>query len=345
MSKETDALAKAMMGIAGESDARAKVETFLDTGYPELNKAISGRYDGGFPVGRIIEMFGPPSCGKTAVATAAMAKAQQMGGVSIFMDHERSFDVDLAIGMGLDITPGRWLYKKPRTYEDSCDMAIKVSHGIRAAKAIPFDAPICIVFDSLASMIPKSKVDKDAADYNMNDNTALARATSANFNAMALHAEETNTCIIFLNQARTKIGVMFGDPTTTPGGNAPEFYSSVRIKIGRKQITEGEGKNKKIIGQEIGAECIKNKVSRPFLKAAWRFMFKDDGSGFFDVARSLIEYMAENKMLTMSGNYVMWTDGKKYYKKALAQKINDEGLLEELKAMLPSDDVVEEEAA
>ncbi|CCG43337.1 RecA family protein [Magnetospirillum molischianum] len=338
MSKSpADVLAEALLKTVGGNDEVQEVRGWIDTGYPPLNYAISGSYNGGMPMGRIIEMFGPPSSGKTAIATNVMKNAQKAGGFAMFFDHERSFDKRLAEKMGLDTSPGRFLFKTPRTYEESTTIAIKAAKTIRDAKALPEDAPIVVVFDSLASMIPQSKADKDATDFNMNDNTALARATSANFNALALHAEEMNILIIFLNQARTKIGVMFGDPTTTPGGNAPEFYASVRIKLGRSMLTAGTGEDKTKIGQRIGAECVKNKVNRPFLKASWDFLFQPDGTGKFDVVGSLVDYLVAVGALEKGKAHITWTDGKSYFRKALVEKLEaDPTGVEQLKALLPA---------
>ena len=127
----------------------------------------------------------------------------------------------------------------------------------------------------------------------MHDNTALARATSANFPSLAKKFKKLNVMCIFLNQIRTKLGVMYGDPVTTPGGKSLPFYASVRIRLGTRIITEGEGSKKRKIGQAIGAECIKNKVSRPFEKAEWQFMFNPDGSGDFDVIGSMVNHMVK----------------------------------------------------
>lgn len=333
-------LADAIEGVIGSNDEHQEVKIFLDTGYMPLNRDISGSYDGGMPVGRIVEMFGPPSSGKTAIATKVMIAAQQAGGVAAFMDHERSFDVGLAAGFGLDVTKGRWVFKTPETFQESVDYAKKLMQVIRTKELIDEDAPIVIVFDSLASMVPQSILvdskgkERDAADRNMNDNTALARATSAYFPALAMLAEKYNALLLFLNQARTKIGVMYGDPTTTPGGVSPEFYSSVRIKLGRTMLTSGQGKDRQTVGQAIGSECVKNKVSRPFQKSKWNFMFREDGSGFFDVIGSTIEHAIDEGILKTSGPRVEWTDGKSYFKSQLAKRIEDEGLEEELFGLL-----------
>lgn len=336
--KGGDDLADFIRDMIGDNDEKQEVRFWLDTGFPPLNKAISNRYDGGMPCGRMVEMYGPPSAGKTAIATNVMIAAQKAGGIAVFLDHERSFDAGLAESLGLDTSPGRWIYKKPETFEASMDLVKRLARGIRERKLIPDDAPMVVVFDSLASMVPHSTLydskggEKDAEDRNMNDNTALARATSAHFPALATIAEKYEVLCLFLNQQRTKMGVMYGDPTSTPGGNAPEFYASVRIKLSRAMLKDKA--SQEVLGQRITAECIKNKVSRPYQKAAWNFLFKADGTGHFDVAGSLLEYLKEQGKLTVSGAFIEWVDGKKYYLGPLAKKIIDDGEMNVLMGML-----------
>lgn len=331
----------------GKNDEQQAVSMWLDTGYPPLNKALSGRFDGGLPCGRIIEIFGPPSCGKTALATEAMAASQRAGGLAIFMDHENSFDIGLAQDLGLDPST-RWVYKQPTTFEEAIDMTKKIAMKLRnvdgnlkpmkGKPALPMDKPIVVVYDSLASMVPESKMYdnkgnlKAAADNSMHDNTALARATSAHFPLLAQIAYKCNICLIFLNQVRTKPGVAYGDPTTTPGGNAPEYYASVRIGLSREMIKSTDKKD--TIGQTVKANVRKNKVYIPFKRAEWNFMFRDDGTGYFDVDGSLVDLLAENGILERSGNGYIWTDGKKYMKPALKEKIEAEGLRPELMRLL-----------
>lgn len=332
MSKAND-LANALLKAIGGNDEQSTPSIFLDTGYPPLNFALSGRYDGGLPVGRIVEMFGPPSSGKTAISTRAMIAAQQAGGFAGFNDHERSFHHHLAANLGLDVEAPTFAFKTPRTFEESVTIAVKAAQTIREGGFIDEKAPIIWVFDSLAAMVPKSKMDKGVDEYGMNDTTALARATSSVFPALSQHCEELNMLALFLNQIRTKPGVIYGDPTTTPGGDAPKYYASIRIQLGAKRIVEGA--DKRMVGQEIGCKIIKNKVYRPFEQASWRFMFREDGSGYFDVTTSLIDYMIEQKILESSGPRVTWTDGKQYFKKALVEKIESEGLQGELRGLLP----------
>lgn len=317
-------LAAAIAKNVGANDEQQDVSVWLDTGYAPLNAAISGLFSRGLPGGRIIEMFGPESSGKTWLATQVMIYAQRAGGVAGFSDHERSFTASLAEKLGLNLSPGRWIYKRPRTYEESVTYMIRACRAVREAKIIPEEAPIVWVFDSLASMVPEQMVAKDADKVNMNDSLALAKLTSANFKVLALMADELNVTIIFLNQVREKPGVMYGDPTTTPGGKAPKFYASVRIQLGATRLFKGDGDAKEMIGSEVTARIIKNKVNRPWLKAKWRFLFNEDGSGRFALADSLIDFAAEKGLLESTGPRVIWIDGKSYFRSVLAKKLEDE---------------------
>lgn len=345
----TEDIAKALESVIGQNDEESTVRQFLDTNFPPLNLASCTDWSGGFPVGRMIEIAGPPSSGKTAIATAAMASAQRAGGIAGFMDHERSFSTVLAPKLGLDITPGRFIFKKPRTFEQSLQMCILAATHVRTKKLIPKDAPICWVFDSLASMVPQSALfemkggkavgEKSIEDRNMNDNSALARATSNSFPAFAQHCEELDICAIFLNQMRMKIGVMFGDPRKTTGGQAPEFYFSQRLWLSSAQIKQGT----EVIGQEVTGKFMKNKIARPFLQAKWRFIYQNDGTGRFDVERSLVEFLHEINAFAEKGadgkppkaGSVIW-EGKQIARETLARKIEAEGRLADLKALLPA---------
>jgi protein RecA len=344
-------LAKAFADVIGKNDEESTVRDFLDTGFPPLNHASSSDWNGGAPVGRMIEIAGPPSSGKTAIATAIMAAAQQRGGIAGFMDHERSFSLVLAPKLGLDTTPGRFVFKKPRTFEESLQICGVAANHVRSKKLIAKDAPIVWVFDSLASMVPRSALyemkngkvvgDKSLEDRNMNDNSALARATSGAFPAFAQTCEDLNILAIFLNQMRMKIGVMFGDPRKTTGGNAPEFYFSQRLWLSASQIKQGT----EIIGMEVTGKFVKNKIARPFQEAKWRFMFQADGTGKFDRERSLVEFLNNESLLPTTDastgkpckpGSIYW-EGKQIGKEALARQIEAEGPagFAKLKALLP----------
>jgi len=339
MSSPADIM-KALTGVIGDNDEEATVSQFLDTGFPPLNHGSSSDWDKGLPVGRIVEVAGPPSSGKTAIATKAMAAAQAAGGVAGFMDHERSFSITLAPKLGLDITPGRFVYKKPKTFEESIAIYTLAVTTIREKKLIAKDAPIVWVFDSLAAMVPQSVLfdskgkARGAEDRNMNDNTALARATSAHFPAIAMIAEQYNVLVIFLNQIRTKIGVMFGDPRKTTGGDSPAFYFSQRIWLGASQIKKGT----EVIGMEVTGKFVKNKVARPFQEAKWRFMFQPDGTGRFDAERSLVDFLEQEGCLDKGKPGTVVWDGKQIHKETLARQIEAEGPagFAKLKALLPA---------
>ena len=170
---------------------------------------------------------------------------------------------------------------------------------------------------------------------NMNDNTALSRATSNAMAAFSMLCEELDILAIFLNQVRTKIGVVYGDPRTTPGGDAPKFYASVRIMLNAAaKITKKP--NPTPIGMQISAAVIKNKVSRPFVTASWRFGFMPDGTGKFDVAHSTIDFLVKTKVLTpCKPGYIEW-EGKQRAYAELARLIEANGEMHKLIALLPA---------
>lgn len=319
----------------GANAGNQQVTKFIDTGFPPLNKIMSGRYDGGLPFGRMVEMFGESSTGKTALATQWMVQAQMMGGVAGFIDWERSFDVSLAEGFGLNAERPYWLYAKPKTWEEGNVFAAKACKIIRESKVIDADAPILFVFDSIAAALPKSQAEKEIDEYTMNDTTALARVTSTTLKAMAQHCEEFNATFLYLNQLRLKPGVVYGDPRTTPGGKAMEYYSTARLALGRKKIMEQVDGEKEFIGQEISIQCVKSKMAKPFQETSLRLTFDDAGVAQFDTIISLLEHLIAHKLIPYSKPRVTWTDGKQYFVKALAEKIRDDGLWNELVGMLP----------
>lgn len=330
-------LADELEKAIGANDESTQVSLWLDTGFPPLNYILSGRYDGGLPSARVIEIFGPPSAGKTAISTEVMKAAQKAGGVAAFFDHERSYDEGLGEYYGLSLDPSKWVFKKPRSFEEAIVTAIKLGRVIRGKKYIPDDAPIVCVFDSLASMVPMSKLAKEIDELNMNDNTALARVTSAVFPAFVQFLEELNMTAIFLNQVRTKLNVKFGDPTTTPGGDAPKFYASVRLKLSASAIGDPKNPGNRL-GQRVTANTVKNKVNRPFQTVEWDFLFLEPkegkGSGKFDIIGSTLDYMKKHNLIETNGNFLVW-EGKSIYRSALVKKIEDEGLKDQLFALFP----------
>ena len=327
-----DDIASAIIKVIGKNSESTTISRWISTGFQPLDQALTAMAEGGgLPSGRIVEIAGPPSAGKTWLATQVMIAAQQAGGIAAFHDHERSFDSRLAGKLGLDLSPSRFIFKQPRTFEDSVATFMYAAQAIRGTKSGK-KIPLVWVFDSLASMIPQSQLidakgnARDATKHNMNDSTALSRATSNHFKVLALLAEECDVLLIFLNQTRTKPGVVYGDPTTTPGGDSPKFYASVRIMLSAKQISKGEGEAKEVIGSQVKAVIIKNKTSRPFTKTTWKFMFNDDGTGYFDTIGSLLDLILAKGILNKAhGGRVEWPDGTKPFYNDLVKKLTDAG--------------------
>lgn len=328
-------LADALIKRIGKNDSDQEVLDWLDTGFPPLNRIISGLFAGGLPYGRIIEVYGPSSSGKTALASAWMIEAQQKGGVAVFMDHERSFDVGMAQSMGLNVEFPWWVYRRPETWESSNALAIQAADELRKA-GLGRDKPIIVVFDSVASMIPHSMLydaknnRREIDTYTMNDTTALSRVTSTTLKVVKSEAARLNITFIYLNQTRTKLGVLHGDPTTTPGGMAMEFYADARLSLGRRRVLDAD---KDFVAQDISIEAKKTKFTRPFQETTLRLGFRENGSAYFDTVFSAIEALIERGDLKISGPRVGWTDGKQYFKSALAEKIRSENLKEQLFAM------------
>lgn len=335
MGSVTDLADALLKGIGDNSGAQAPSQ-YLNTGFPPLNKILSGRFDGGLAFGRMYEMFGESSTGKTALATAWMVEAQKLGGVAGFIDWERSFNVDLAKNFGLNDERPYWIYAKPKTWEEGNMIAAKACKLIRESKAIPADAPILFVFDSIAAALPKSMADKEIDEYSMNDTTALARVTSTTLKAQASFCEEFNAIFLYLNQMRLKPGVVYGDPRTTPGGKAMEFYASGRLALGRQKLMDTVDGEKQFVGQQISIQCVKSKFTKPFQETSLRMVFDEMGVANFDMVVSLLEFLIDKGLIEYSKPRVTWTDGKKYFVKELAKKLNEEpDGLDQLKALLP----------
>lgn len=334
-----DDLCSALTKTVGENDKEQSVTKFIDTGFPPLNKIISGRYDGGLPYGRIVDTYAPSSSGKTSLATQWMVETQRLGGIAVFIDWERSFDVELAKGFGLNTAAPYWIYKRPETWEQGNILAIKVCKTVREARdedgnpVISPDAPILCVFDSVASAVPQSMIDKEMDEYSMNDTTALARVASTTLKSMAQHAAHFNATFLYLNQVRTKPGIAYGDNTTCPGGSALEFYATVRMQLSRKKIMEQKTGGKSFVGQTITVKCTKSKLTKPFEECSLDMVYDDFGVARFDAVGSTIQHLVDIKKIETSGPRIVW-NGMKYFKKELVTKINAEGGMKVLKPLL-----------
>jgi protein RecA len=323
-----DDLAKAIMGAVGANDDELEVPGYIDTGYEPLNEILTGDpKNGGIPIGRIVEIFGPSSSGKTWLATQIMVAAQKAGGVAMFMDHELTFQQPFAERSGLNPNFPFFIYKRPPTWEESNTMALQAAEAIRKSKKLDALAPIVCVFDSVAAMIPKSVWEKGIGEYSMNDTTALARVSSTTIKAVNQKAAEFNLTIVYLNQIRTKPGVVYGDPTTTPGGSSFEFYATMRLALGKKFVRAKVNGKDEIVGQLMGVETKKNKLSRPRQEVDLRLQFQDDGMTAVNLTLSLLDHAVNvGKLKKLSTGRIEWVNGSSYPPGQLADMIDKAGL-------------------
>lgn len=337
-------MGKALLGAVGANDEETEPNLWLDTGYGPLNEVIAGmgRQHRGWPGGRIIEIAGPSASGKTLLATLAMIAAQRAGGIAIFVDWERAFNADFARILGMDTTFPRFIYKRSETWEEGNSVALKAAQAIRQQKLIPDTAPIVIVYDSIAAAVPKSMLydtkgkPREIDEFTMNDTTALARVTSTTLKVVNQLVAEYNVTAIYLNQIRTKIGVVYGDPRTTPGGSAMEFYATTRIFTGRKLVKDKASGDLK--AALIGIQTVKNKLSMFGKEVELRLDYDDMGIARFDFTSGYIDTAVERGLLTKDGaGRVTWIDGSKHFVAQLAKKIDAEGAVPELiKVLYPS---------
>lgn len=264
-----------------------KVET-ISTGSVALDIALGTN---GFPKGRVVEIYGPESSGKTTLALHAISECQKNGGIAAFVDAEHAFDRFYAEGLGINVD--ELIFSQP----DNGEQALEIAESLIRSGAIDI-----LVIDSVAALVPRSEIEGEMGDSKMG---LQARLMSQAMRKLTSVISKTNSCCIFINQLREKIGVMFGNPETTTGGNALKFYASQRLDIRRSggAIKDREGK---VIGNHVKVKIVKNKLAPPFQIAEFDIMY---GEGI-SKSGEIVDLGTEFDILSKSGAWYGYGEGK-----------------------------------
>ena len=297
---------------------QAKLEIdAIPTGSILLDEALGV---GGFPKGRIIEIYGPESSGKTTLALHAIAESQKKGGVAAFIDAEHALDPVYARGLGVNVDD-LWV-----SQPDTGEQALEITESLIRSSAVDI-----IVVDSVAALTPQAEIEGDMGDSHVG---LQARLMSQALRKLTGIISKSNACLIFINQIRMKIGVMFGNPETTTGGNALKFYSSVRLEV-RKIETMAKGQED-AIGNRVRVKVVKNKVAPPFRKVELEIIF---GKGI-SASASLLDASLKYNLIQKSGSwYSLGEDrigqGRENVKKYLEENAeSSEALMKQLRSTM-----------